>query len=247
MIETRIYEDVPNKPGYVRAVGLRKAHEVFQELETTLKEAALLPDEYFSLSYHFKDKDIPFPDWQDIYCYASWGNSEGIYLDVCIVTEEGNRICFATGKTLAEDSASFDRMQYIAGYIYKLFQGDRQTSPRYRMTPAKAVPSMDHLLRRVEAEYLEYLRTHLLHKQESVWDHGMDIGLRSMVLSALPQCQLSDEKIQELMASENALDMLTELCSCIDKAIEYDVKDMIASCATITGELEHMRELTNAP
>ena len=44
MIETQIWEDVPEKKGYVSYVGQRNLHEVFAELEAFLKKENMVPD-----------------------------------------------------------------------------------------------------------------------------------------------------------------------------------------------------------
>ena len=113
----------------------RKVEDVFKELSDTLGAYGLLPDEYFYLDEEF-EKYKDFPILHDMYCYARWGSSEGIYLDVIAVVFNNQELeyelkRFAVGKTLSEDRDSYDRMQYIAGYIYKLFMGDHQIPMRY--------------------------------------------------------------------------------------------------------------------
>ena len=123
-IETEIWESNPNKPGYVRYVGQRMISKVFDELTDFLAEHKLTPDEYFLLN-HDLDKDSKLPKVLDVRCYAQWGGSEGIYLEVdfLVQNEDNTRrwTSFATGKTLGETSKDFNRMQYIAGRIYKAF------------------------------------------------------------------------------------------------------------------------------
>lgn len=51
-----------------------------------------------------------------------WGNNEGVYIDVEIIAG-GERIRFATGKTLGETEEDYDKMSAIAGFIYKSFAG----------------------------------------------------------------------------------------------------------------------------
>ena len=55
-----------------------------------------------------------------VVAYANWGSSEGIYVDVDLIGDD-EVLHFATGKTLSASSEAFDRMQYIAGVIYKMF------------------------------------------------------------------------------------------------------------------------------
>lgn len=123
IIKTEVWEPVPGKPGYVRYICQRNAMEVFHDLENYLKKENLYPDEYFLLNEEYR-KDSFFPQARDIMCYAQWGGSEGVYLEVELVVKSSTdrsykRVNFATGKTLGETDADYDRMQYIAGCIYK--------------------------------------------------------------------------------------------------------------------------------
>lgn len=82
-IETEIWEPVPDQPGHVQYIGQRKVSEVFQDLENFLREENIYPDEYFLLNWDFENKlDSEMPRIADIFCYAQWGGSEGIYLEV---------------------------------------------------------------------------------------------------------------------------------------------------------------------
>ncbi len=240
IIETKIYEPVPDKPHFVREVGRRKAIDVFKELEERLRQLGLYPDEYFLLATEFEDENALFPEAIDICCFAQWGNSEGIYLEVNLVTAVDGKCVrknFATGKTLADDSNAFDRMQYTAGYIYKLFCGTHNVSPRFILVRKNEKPTRELLFARVELEYREYLKQILVHKQARISDNGMDIGLRSMIISELPKCLLPEDKIQELMSSDNALDLLTKICQPVLEPNSFEINDMISSCRTFAGEL----------
>lgn len=81
-IDMKIYEPVPGKKGLVREVGFRKAKDVFHELEERLRQLGLYPDEYFVLNSPYDDKGALFPETVTMHCYANWGGSEGIYLEV---------------------------------------------------------------------------------------------------------------------------------------------------------------------
>ena len=157
-IETVVWEPVPDKPNYVTKKGARKVREVFSELKAALESVGLLPDEYFILDSDFADENMDCPEFCDVICYAQWGSNEGIYLemDVVYLNEQDTtyvRKNFATGKTLAEDGRSYDRMQYIAGYIYKLFMGDRITPLRYMIVGKQELPLREQLHQRLLMEY----------------------------------------------------------------------------------------------
>lgn len=140
-IETEIWEPVPDKPGLIKYVGQRKVSEVFQDLENFLREENIYPNEYFSLNWDFDNRpDLEMPHVEDIICYAQWGGSEGVYLEVEFAVKHPTenrytRVNFASGKTLGESSEDFDRMQYLAGRIYKAFTSEGCESSRYVAVP----------------------------------------------------------------------------------------------------------------
>lgn len=129
MINTEKWEPVPEKPGYVRLAGQRKTEDVFRELQDFLEKENLMPDEYFQMTPGFEKSYPLFPKTEDFRCYAQWGVSEGIYLEVELLVRGENAgkpetVSFATGKTLKESPDAYDRMQYIAGRIYRVFTSD---------------------------------------------------------------------------------------------------------------------------
>ena len=136
IIKTEIWESHPDKKECLSYVGQRKAEDVFNELTEYLKKEEIYPDEYFLLNRHFENGAV-IPHIEDVICYAQWGGSEGVYLEVEFVIQNENdksykRVNFATGKTLGETGEDFDRMQYIAGRIYKAFTNEGQN---YRNIP----------------------------------------------------------------------------------------------------------------
>lgn len=246
IIETQNWEAIPEKPHFVRVVSQRKAMEVFRELEAALRAADLYPDEYFLIDHDYEDETKDFPVLRDILCYAQWGGNEGIYLEVeLVVYDKEKNACrrknFATGKTLAEDSASYDRMQYIAGYIYKLFMGEHQTPMRY-MVVEKNQRNPDTLMRKIRTEYREYLMTNFVHKQAEVTEVCREIGLRSLIVHELPSCILPEDKLDELFSCENALDLLTKICEPVLEPDAFEINDMISSCDSFGKELERRRD-----
>ena len=123
-IELELWEPNPDKPAYLRFVGCRKAKEVFNELYAELQRLDLVPDEYFTMFFRIEE-DTLVPKDARVVAYANWGGSEGIYIDVDLIGKD-EALHLATGKTLSESTEAFDRMQYIAGVIYKMF-----TSPGF--------------------------------------------------------------------------------------------------------------------
>lgn len=118
------YEPVPDKPHYVQCVGTMTYHEAFEQLKSHLKDLGMLPDEYFELSSHERNPLAHIPqDWREFICNTSFGGSEGIYLDISINTQSGTK-CFATGKTLSEDTDSFLWMSRIAAECNLMLNGN---------------------------------------------------------------------------------------------------------------------------
>ncbi|MBQ8941120.1 MAG: DEAD/DEAH box helicase family protein [Firmicutes bacterium] len=102
----------PDENGRVERVGMATAGEVFDKLEKYLKDNGMLPDDYFLMS-HQVSEDMEVPKYVQFICQPSWGESEGIYLDIAMETANGI-IDFATGKTLEDNYAAFKRMGEIA-------------------------------------------------------------------------------------------------------------------------------------
>ena len=244
-IDMKIYEPVPGKKGLVREVGFRKAKDVFQELEERLRQLGLYPDEYFVLNSPYDDKGALFPETVTMHCYANWGGSEGIYLEVDLIAVEDGKLVrrnFATGKSLAEDGDSFDRLQYTAGVIYKLFYGERFMPTRYFLLPQDEKQNMNVLQSRVEREFRDFVKKLLVHNNERGEEFGMAIGLRAMILAELPQCTVPPDKLKELMDSENALELLTKICEPVCEPNKFEINDLISSCDSFVKELERRRE-----
>lgn len=243
LIETVIWEQVPDKPNYVTKKGLRKVSEVFAELESELKAEGLYPDEYFLLDREFEDENMLCPEFQDVICYAQWGFSEGIYLEVDVVvkneqTGRYERKNFATGKTLREDSEAYDRMQYIAGFVYKLFMGDHQMSARYRIINGDKAGLKEAAMSKLKKEYAAYMRNVFVHNPSDVVEVGNEVGIRSLILHNIGNLELPDEKWQELLASENALDLSTKICRHVLEADSFEICDTICACRSFEQKSE---------
>lgn len=249
-IETVVWEPVPDKPNYVTKKGARKVREVFSELKAALESAGLLPDEYFILDSDFADENMDCPEFCDVICYAQWGSNEGIYLemDVVYLNEHDTtyvRKNFATGKTLAEDGRSYDRMQYIAGYIYKLFMGEKITPLRYMIVGKQESSLRGQLHQRLLMEYDSYIRDIFVHKPLDSAENGAEVGIRSLVLHNVMKCELPEEKIQELLDSDNALELLTKICRHVLEADSFEITDTVCACASFASELQQQEKIIN--
>lgn len=242
-IETVVWEPIPDKPNYVTKKSNRKVGEVFLELEMALKEAGLYPDEYLLLNSKFKDENMLCPEFSDVICYAQWGTNEGIYLEVDIVflNENNNtyeRANFATGKSLKEDKNSYDRMQYTAGYIYKLFMGNHQVSPRYRIV-SKCEPTLrEQVDCKILREYEEYLREIFVIKQCESATVAEEVGIRSLIIANYNKCELTDDKLSELLAVDNSLELLTKICRHVLEPDSFEITDTICACDSFEAELK---------
>ena len=120
--------------------GQRTAEDVFHELEARLDSVGYLPDEYLLLDNRWQNgREIP--KGADFFCKTDYGGSEGIYLDVYLEWQEGDKPkkeCFITGKTLGESGADLDRMFLISAAITKAFRGDNSVHARYMVVGGQA-------------------------------------------------------------------------------------------------------------
>lgn len=115
------------KKGMVKHVGMISPQEAFDALDKHLKEADLMPDEYFNPnSWYWKDKK-ELPDYVCADCNVNWGGNEGIYLDISLLyrdeKQELKRFEFATGKTLGRTGDDFLRMSRIAAECSMMLNG----------------------------------------------------------------------------------------------------------------------------
>lgn len=240
-IQTKTYAPVEGKPGLVMETGKRKAVAVFQELEQALRELYLYPEEYFLLNDAFSDPNTDFPEMLDLQCYAQWGGSEGIYLEMYLlipVDGKCQRVSFATGKTLDADSFAFDKTQYTAGVIYKLFMGERHASMRYYMEPGNEEQNKNVLCSRVQNELHELIRNTVLHDNEPLIEKSSIIGLCSLIAAILPYSDISESKVKELMDSDNALELLYHLCGHMEEGIFLEFDDLISESKSIKELIE---------
>ena len=138
----RWIQDAEN-PRKLKYAGQRTAEEVFHELEAQLDSVGYLPDEYLLLDSRWQNgREIP--KGADFFCKTDYGGSEGIYLDVYLEWQEGDkpkRECFITGKTLGESGADLDRMFLISAAITKAFRGDNSVHARYMVVGGQSEPA----------------------------------------------------------------------------------------------------------
>lgn len=223
---TRIYEP-------------RTFQEVFNDIKKILTEEGLYPEEYFTLSYPTScHADEPFPEISGLFCNAQWGGSEGIYLDIAMNVFDSEekkykQISFITGKTLSESEDAFDRMQYIGGYIYRLLMGDGTVHARYILlhNPRRDKVSLDEKL---NYEFINLMKKHLYgQKEDSVIDTE-ELALKAMILKAVTANPLGEDKIKQLLETDNALDILYNLCKPVMSATLYEIEDIIASVDTFS-------------
>lgn len=121
-------------------------------------------------------------------------------------------------------------MQYIAGQIYKMLMGEHQSPVRYMIVDGDKKDAREKLLKRIQDEYLEFVRLNLVHRQDNISDSAAAIGLRSLIVAELPNCLLAEDKIVELLNSENALDLLAKICEQVRESDSFEINDSISSC-----------------
>lgn len=238
-IETEIWEPSKEKKGYVTYVGQRKVDEVFGELTEILKEEGLYPPEYFLLSGDYSHQNgMLFPKIYDMHCYTRWGSNEGIYINIDIYTCD-KVVHLITGKSLEETKEAYDRMQYTAGYIYRLFMGDGPTYARYMIARhGEPEKNQEVLENRLESEAVELMKRDLFHGGRSSQEYAEEIGLKMMILNALTKCRLPQYKLEELFSQENILDYLYGICSSVMEANAYELEEILMSSATFNMNKE---------
>ena len=139
-IEFEHWEPDAENPCKLKYAGQRKAEDVFHELEARLDSVGYLPDEYFTMDWRW-EHGRQIPKGADFFCKTDYGGSEGIYLDVYLEWQEGDkpkREHFITGKTLGESGADLDRMFLISSAITKAFRGDNSVHARYMVVGGQA-------------------------------------------------------------------------------------------------------------
>lgn len=139
-IEFERWEPDAENPRKLNYAGQRAAEDVFHELEAQLDSVGYLPDEYFIMDWRW-EHGRQIPKGADFFCKTDYGGSEGIYLDVYLEWQEGDkpkRECFITGKTLGESGADLDRMFLISSAITKAFRGDNSVHARYMVVRGQA-------------------------------------------------------------------------------------------------------------
>ena len=139
-IEFERWEPDAENPCKLKYAGQRKAEDVFHELKARLNSVGYLPDEYFTMDWRW-EHGRQIPKGADFFCKTDYGGSEGIYLDVYLEWQEGDKPkkeCFITGKTLGESGADLDRMFLISSAITKAFRGDNSVHARYMVVGGQA-------------------------------------------------------------------------------------------------------------
>ena len=142
-IEFERWEPDAENPRRLTYAGQRTAEDVFHELEAQLDSVGYLPDEYFAMDWRW-ELGRQIPKGADFFCKTDYGGSEGIYLDVYLEWQEGDkpkRECFITGKTLGESGADLDRMFLISSAITKAFRGDNSVHARYMVVGGQSEPA----------------------------------------------------------------------------------------------------------
>ena len=141
-IEFERWEPDAENPCKLKYAGQRKAEDVFHELEARLDSVGYLPDEYFTMDWRW-EHGRQIPKGADFFCKTDYGGSEGIYLDVYLEWQEGDkpkREHFITGKTLGESGADLDRMFLISSAITKAIRGDNSIHARYMVVGGQPEP-----------------------------------------------------------------------------------------------------------
>lgn len=236
-IEMEMWEPVEDMKGKVRYAGQRRAVDVFNDLKAILEAEGLLPPEYLLMNSHLKKEALPAV--YDLMCYTRWGSNEGIYLDIDIMTHdeearERRIVHFVTGKSLEESTEEFDRMQFIAGYIYRLFMGDGQCHSRYAILPKEKRHIHRELIDCVDQEFEAYLKSVLYRRSEQEKENRREaaykeIAVRTAIAEGISEICFPEYVTELLFAKENILEAMTAFCKEKDFENRQDVRDILNS------------------
>lgn len=136
------------RKGTIKHAGMISPQEAFDSLEKHLKEAGLMPDEYFQSNAYAWDDVKELPNYIRASCDVNWGGSEGIYLDISLLYRDENReiqrFYFATGKTLGETGDDFLRMSRIAAECSMMLNGRGEMVRFYEEEKGFILPKMQN-------------------------------------------------------------------------------------------------------
>ena len=159
----------PDENGFVRKIGMANAKNSFESLKQHLTKFNMLPDEYFFFNGPKYRLDGDLPEFDQAVCIPSYGESEGIYLDINLLCfdDHGHQeiIPFATGKTLKESGDDFLRMARIAAECSLMLNGRGAEYERKDMQQPKVEPlseaEMKSLEQKVGDQKVENIRMRL--------------------------------------------------------------------------------------
>lgn len=205
--------------------------ELYQNIKTHLDKQNLLPDEYFEFDSSIQENEMNVEDDISISCKTEWGGSEGIYIDVYLDYPVRRKRSIITGKTLGETEADYDRMNYIAGEIYKYVNGASGQYARFvRLKKVEEFKIKDLVIEQLK----ENIRKKLYYSGAAMDKVDLkELGLLLLIISNLQELDLSEEKWKELSQSEEPLNLLYERCKGTLAGTEYEIQDSLLSCINI--------------
>ena len=205
--------------------------ELYEKIKRHLDNQNLLPDEYFEISSRISDSELDVGEDISISCKTRWGGSEGIYIDVYLDYPDKRKRSIITGKSLGETEADYDRMNYIAGEIYKYVNGSDGQYARYIRLRTNEGDKIKELV-------IEQLKEKI-RKKLYYFGAAMDkvdlkkLGLLLLIISNLQELDLTNEKWQELGQAEEPLELLYERCKVTLSGTEFEIQDSLLSCINI--------------
>ena len=197
-IEFERWEPDAENPRRLTYAGQRTAEDVFHELEAQLDSVGYLPDEYFTMDWRW-EHGRQIPKGAYFFCKTDYGGSEGIYLDVYLEWQEGDKPkkeCFITGKTLGESGADLDRMFLISAAITKAFRGDNSVHARYMVVggqPGPVEPLLLHLTPDEQQSFLDYAEAQ---------DCTPSLSQAQKLKAASKEGTLTLDKLEEIMSAQ---------------------------------------------
>ena len=98
-VEIQVFEPVPDKPGYQQWSHNRTLAEVLGELNARLLARDLEPDEYgFDIMPRAegfeRSRDLSWPDYRWIACFAVTGSNEGHYIHIEAIKDNRRELIY---------------------------------------------------------------------------------------------------------------------------------------------------------
>lgn len=126
-------------------------------------------------------------------------------------SKKHNMVHFITGKTLEVSEHAFDRMQYIAGYIYRLFMGNGVDHSRYMLVrKGTQEKNLEYVVEKTTIEFTAWLKQKLYVSRGEPNDYAEELSKKAKIIYNIANKRhcFEERELKELVGQENILHML---------------------------------------